>query len=1106
MRGAEEPTPVSGSLVAVTKGTAETLQPTGEPYQLALDAAGLGWWHWDLATGILTGDARCKALLGLPAETQAGYPQLLAMIHPEDRSGVEAVVARATTVPGNYQCQFRLFWPDGRLRWLQAQGQSVAAESGPPKYLTGVGSDITERKQSEEERRANRTRFNAALASMTDAVFIVDAEGQLVDFNEACVTFHRVPSKEEICPKILDVYPAIFDLSLPNGEQVLLDQWPVLRALRGETVVNAEYTVCRKDLGEAWMGSYSFAPIRGEEGQIVGAVVTARDITEQKRTEEALKQAHAELERRVEERTRELSQVNEELQREIRSRKQVEVSLRESESVLRRIFESPGIMRGIVEVSDHDVRYLSANTASAAFLGCTPESIRGQLASELGVPPDLVQLWLDYHEQSQGTKQPVIFQYRRAHATGERWLLVTINHLETSPEGRARYIYIVNDITELKRTEQALRESERRFSTVFDSSPVAIGIGRQFDGPIVAVNDAFVRLFGYAREEILGRTALELGLWANPEERARFMVQARENGRVEQFEARFRHKSGKIGVLLMSFAITKLHGEPHLIGFLADITCRKQAEAALAAAKLAAEAANEAKSRLLANMSHELRTPMSVILGMLDLVLPKITEATLREYLHLAKGSADLLLMLLDDLLDSAKIEAGRLELETVPFSLRRMLDQITPLFQVRAEAQGLHFSCHLPHSIPDQFLGDPKRLQQVLLNLVGNAIKFTESGQVELRLDAVAQDDAACVTFAVEDTGIGIPPSRLGHIFEPFTQADASMSRRFGGTGLGLSISKSLVELMGGRIGVESEADHGSLFSFTVRLPLATEVPREEEAQSAMSEPPPAPLRILLAEDNGGIQKLVSHILAERGHRVDVADNGEEALLLAEQRRYDAILLDIQMPGMNGFEVTAAIRQREAEGSRVPIVAMTAHARRGDRERCLMAGMDGYLAKPVKPHELIRMVERLALDGRPATESPVASPSTPESPAPPATAVFQPGEALAWCFHKPTILRRMIDQFLIDTHSLLPEIRAAVGAGDLSKAGQLAHRLAGTVAYLGAAPATRAGLQVERLCSPAHGLSPELEAALQALEHECARLQTALTEYLATSVPSDDR
>ena len=292
-----------------------------------------------------------------------------------------------------------------------------------------------------------------------------------------------------------------------------------------------------------------------------------------------------------------------------------------------------------------------------------------------------------------------------------------------------------------------------------------------------------------------------------------------------------------------------------------------------------------------------------------------------------------------------------------------------------------------MPEETPDVVVGDRMRLQQILLNLAGNAIKFTERGEVEISLRALSQNGEACLEFAVRDTGIGISPATQERLFQPFAQTDASMARRFGGTGLGLAICKNLVEMMGGRIWVESQVGQGSTFCFTVRLPVAKELPADYElvvAPTAVSN-----LRILLVEDNPANQKFATYVLVDRGHTVEIAGDGQEATHLTAQNRNDVILMDVQMPGINGLEATAAIRKREAGGSRVPIIAMTAHAMKGDRDRCLAAGMDGYLSKPIDAREIIALVESLA------TGAVAALPAAIEPPRSPAAIVFDPQAAL---------------------------------------------------------------------------------------------------------------
>jgi PAS domain S-box-containing protein len=552
----------------------------------------------------------------------------------------------------------------------------------------------------------------------------------------------------------------------------------------------------------------------------------------------------------------------------------------------------------------------------------------------------------------------------------------------------------------------------------------------------------------------------------------------------------------------------------------------------------AAEAANRAKTQFLANMSHELRTPMNAILGMIDLALPKAAHPLVRDCLETAKGSADLLLALLNDLLDSAKIESGKLELEAAPFSLRGILDQLTRVLAVRASERGLTLYSRIDEAAPDAVIGDRMRLQQILLNLAGNAIKFTENGEVEISVRAIEGGErtdggmkdgammdgkAAAVSetsliphpsslippssvtleFAVRDTGIGISTADQTLLFRPFAQADASMTRRFGGTGLGLSICKSLVDMMGGRIWMESTMNAGSTFYFTVRLPLAAELPAEAGPLLPPRSPAVTPLRILLVEDNPANQKLIHYVLRERGHHVEFAGEGEEAVYLAAENRYDVILMDVQMPGMDGLAATAAIRRQEAEAAgRVPIIAMTAHAMPGDRDRCLAAGMDGYLSKPVNFRRMIELIETLAGGTAAAAEDQPAATAATEATPPAANAVFNRQLALSRCFDNEDMLRDMVQCFFQDVEKLLPQMRAALALGDLEEVGQLGHRMKGTLVYLGAEAARPAASRLERFSFSTEGAPAEAAEAVDSLDRECFALKAVLERYLSAAAP----
>jgi PAS domain S-box-containing protein len=1048
-----------------------------ERFELAVRGAGDGVWDWDLTTNEVYFSPRWKEMIGYEDwEIGNTFNEWAARLHPDDADrAIAHVNAYLEGKTPTYELEHRLRHKDGSYRWILARGAVVRDATGKPYRMAGSHTDVTEQKAAAVALRREHDLLTALMDNIPDAIYFKDRDSRFVRINMALARRFGLPNPADALGKSDRDF-----FTLESAERMFRHEQEVMRT--GQPVVGSEEREQWADGRVAWASTTKMA-LRDRSGAIAGTFGLSRDITHLKTVEQELRQAK--------ERTEEVNQA--------------------LDSILKSLAD------GVI-VADETGKFLHFNEVAEQILG-------------IGAVDAGVEEW------------------------SERYGVFRADGVTPFP-------------------------------------PAELPLARAMRGEVVTDAELFIR---NARKPD--------GVWISVNGRPLCDASGARRGGVVVFR---------------------------------DVTGRKRAEAELQRAKSAAESANRAKSEFLANMSHEIRTPMNAIIGMAELLADTELTPDQRDYLDMVRRSADALLGLINDILDFSKIEAGKLDLEEVDFALRDALADTLTTLSLRAYQKGLELAYHVAPDVPDDLAGDPNRLRQVVMNLVGNAIKFTEQGEVVVEVERIPGGaNGIELHFAVRDTGIGIPPEKQAAVFEAFTQADSSTTRRYGGTGLGLAISTRLVHLTGGRIWLESEYGKGSTFHFTARLRegqtpkpgrseedavrlagrrvlvvddnetnrrvfqetlgqwcIAAELADGAAAALAIldrangepfsfvlldahmpgtdgfelarlirarpdsaglrilmltsggqpgdaakcqelgfaayltkpvkqadlwraliraldASPAPAmpaktepkrpatrPLRILLAEDNPMNQKLAVRLLEKQGHTVVVANNGREALEAMYGERavgpFDAILMDVQMPEMDGLEAAAEIRRREcAAGGHVPMIAMTAHAMKGDESRCLTAGMDAYVPKPVKPDALFAVLERLV---------PVATESAP---------TIEPGalvrltnwpEALAHVRGDVDLLRELAAIFVDEWPRWHAALREGMANNDAGLVQRTAHTVKGSLGTFAAGVAHAAAWELEKRA--AGGNLTEGPAALDRLDREISNLIPPLTAFARGGPP----
>jgi PAS domain S-box-containing protein len=942
------------------------------------------------------------------------------IIHPDDAPEYTTVFNDALQRRLPFKSHARFLRGDGQWRWATSYGTPLLSPEGTFQGFVGAIEDVTERLEADRALRNSEEMFRQLAENIQEVFWMMDAAGS--EFLYISPAYERIWGAQSVNPISR---PADWMKNI-HADYRALSHDTFLRQLKGEST-DIEYRAVAPDGEEKWIRNRAF-PVLDECGELIKIAGVAEDITARKHAEILLKQTSDRL--------------------------------------------MLALRAGIVGVWDWDI---ASNTMvwdeqMSLLYGIAPIQCHTRLETWLkSLHPDDMERVLEEFNAALRGEVEFNTEFRVIWPNGNVRHIRALALVTWGDAGNAIRMVGTNwDITDQMQAEELLKQTADRLKLAVRAGRVGI-FSYDYLKDRWTWDDQEFQLHGIQREDFRGTFEAWLEL-LHPEDRERVRGEAVASAKGEkEFDSEFRAiwPDGSIHYIRGIAVVERdAHGEATLaLGTNWDITAQKRAADALLASNrqleqettranglaIEAEKATEAKSVFLANMSHEIRTPMNGVLGMVGLLLDTELTAEQRRYAEIVRASSESLLQILNDILDFSKIEAQKLELESIDFDLQFLLEYLVSILSVAAQAKGIELRCVAEPSVPRLLCGDPGRLRQILINLANNAIKFTESGKVMVRVALKEESESDCVLrFSVLDTGIGIAADKIRILFDKFSQAEVSTTRKYGGTGLGLAISKLLVELMGGEIGVKSQPGKGSEFWFTVTLKRNSGLDTESElAQSESPVTHPLTAKILVAEDNLTNREVALSMLWNLGLRADAVANGAEAIRALESTPYDLVLMDMRMPVMDGIEATRHIRNPQSAvlNHDIPIIALTANAMQRDRQICLAAGMNDFVPKPIIKTVLRKAINKWLLEeDDPIPDEQITASITAED----ATRVFDREGMLERLEGDEQLAQVISKVFLEDIPQQIQALKNLVKSGDMAGSARQAHSIRGASASVG--------------------------------------------------------